>query len=156
MCRNLVKEYGNTPVLKSVNLWVRPGKVVGLIGENGAGKSTFNSIIAGIVAPTSGEMWLDGEEYRPNSPSQALEHGVALIHQEIRLLPGLSVAENLFLGRLPMRNGRIDRGRMLEESRAVLAALDVKVDPGVTSLACPWRFSRALKSPKPSCANPAM
>ena len=128
-CRNLVKNFGPVKVLKSVDLSLPTGQVVGLIGENGAGKSTFNSIIAGVVAPTAGTMWLDGEEYRPQSPSDALNRGVALIHQEIRLLPGLSVAENIFLGRLPMRNGRIDRARMEEESRAVLDTLGVRIDP---------------------------
>lgn len=128
-CRGLVKSYGPIKVLKSVDFSVEPGKVVGLVGENGAGKSTLNSILAGVVAPSAGRMWLDGEEYSPQSPSDAIESGVGLIHQEIRLLPGLSVAENLFLGRLPMRAGRIDRARMEEEAREVLGALGVRVDP---------------------------
>lgn len=129
VCRGLVKTYGSITVLKSVDLTLTPGSVVGLIGENGAGKSTFNSIIAGVVRPSAGHMWIDGEAYSPQSPSDAIAHGVALIHQEIRLLPGLSVAENIFLGRLPTRNGRIDRVRMHEESQAVLLALGVRVDP---------------------------
>ncbi|WP_152047405.1 sugar ABC transporter ATP-binding protein [Aureimonas psammosilenae] len=129
VCRRLVKNYGPIKVLKSVDFALRPGTVVGLIGENGAGKSTFNSIVAGVVSPTEGEIWLDGKPYSPRSPSDALAEGVALIHQEIRLLPGLSVAENLFLGRLPLRGGRVDRARMEEEARAVLASLGVAVDP---------------------------
>ena len=127
--RGLVKTYGSITVLKSVDLTLPLGSVVGLIGENGAGKSTFNSIIAGVVPPSGGHMWIDGEPYAPRSPSDAIARGVALIHQEIRLLPGLTVAENLFLGRLPTRNGRIDRARMFEESRAVLSTLGVRVDP---------------------------
>ena len=130
VCRGLVKNYGSITVLKSVDLTLPPGTVVGLIGENGAGKSTFNSIIAGVVRPSGGQMWIDGADYAPQSPSDAIARGVALIHQEIRLLPGLSVAENIFLGRLLLRNGRIDRARMEEESQAVLSALGVRVDPG--------------------------
>lgn len=129
VCRGLVKTYGSITVLKSVDLSLPPGSVTGLIGENGAGKSTFNSIVAGVVRPTGGQMWIDGEPYAPQSPSDAIARGVALIHQEIRLLPGLSVAENIFLGRLPTRNGRIDRARMREESQAVLSALGVRVEP---------------------------
>jgi ribose transport system ATP-binding protein len=129
VCRGLVKSYGSVQVLKSVDLTLRPGSVVGLIGENGAGKSTFNSIIAGVVRPNGGRMWIDGEDYAPQSPSDAIARGVVLIHQEIRLLSGLSVAENIFLGRLPLRNGRIDRARMEEESGAILTALGVRVDP---------------------------
>ena len=128
-CRGLRKSFGPIEVLKSIDLALRPGTVLGLIGENGAGKSTFNAIIAGVVAPSSGEMRLDGQPYVPHSPSDAIAHGVALIHQEIRLLPDLSVAENLFLGRLPMRAGRVDRARMEDEANAVLAALGVLIDP---------------------------
>ncbi len=128
-CRKLLKSYGGRPVLKSVDLQLLPGSVLGLIGENGAGKSTLNSIIAGVVPPTEGEMVLDGVPYAPTSPSDAMHKGVALIHQEIRLLPGLTVAENIFLGRQPLARGRIDRDRMARESRVVLDALGVDVDP---------------------------
>ena len=127
-CRGLEKRYGGRLVLRSVDLTIHPGSVLGLVGENGAGKSTTNSIIAGIVAPSGGEMTLDGAPYRPASPSDALQRGVALIHQEIRLLPGLTVAENMFLGRQPTRGLTIDRGRMVRDSQAALDALGVRVD----------------------------
>ena len=128
-CQGLTKQYGNIEVLKSASLSLRPGQVIGLIGENGAGKSTFNAIIAGVVNPTAGRMWIDGQDYAPHSPSDAIRRGVALIHQEIRLLPGLSVAENIFLGRLPMRYGRVDRASMEEQTAVVLAALGVRASP---------------------------
>lgn len=127
--RGLCKSYGPVQVLKSVDFSVLPGQVVALIGENGAGKSTFNNIIAGAIRPSAGQMWLDGALYAPQSPAEAIHQGVALIHQEIRLLPELSVAENLFLGRLPTRAGRIDRAGMLRQSQEVLDALGVNVDP---------------------------
>ena len=85
-CRNLTKSYGACPVLRSVELSLRGGSVLGLIGENGAGKSTLNLITAGAVRPDSGLMVLDGAPYALASPSDALHRGVALIHQEIRLL----------------------------------------------------------------------
>lgn len=127
--RDLVKTYGGVPVLKSVGFSVRAGEVVGLIGENGAGKSTLSSILAGIVFPDSGSMTLDGEAYQPHSPHDALERGVVLIHQEIRMVPGLSVAENIFLGRLPMLGGRVDRDRMNQEAGAALDVLGITLDP---------------------------
>ena len=65
VCRGLIKNYGSITVLKSVDLTLPPATVVGLIGENGAGKSTFNSIIAGVVPPSGGQMWIDGAEYAP-------------------------------------------------------------------------------------------
>jgi ribose transport system ATP-binding protein len=128
-CRDLVKTYGGVTVLKSVSFSVRAGEVVGLIGENGAGKSTLSSILAGVVPPTSGTMTLDGEDYSPHSPHDALDRGVALIHQEIRMVPALSVAENIFLGRLPLSGGRVDTAKMHREAAAALEVLGVDLDP---------------------------
>lgn len=128
-CTELQKSYAGVVVLKGVSFSVPAGQVVGLIGENGAGKSTLSSIIAGVVAPTNGQMTLDGKPYAPSSPSDALHNGVALIHQEIRMIPGLSVAENIFLGRLPQRAGRIDRVRMVREAGRVLELLGINLDP---------------------------
>lgn len=128
-CTALSKQYAGVEVLKGVSFSVRAGEVVGLIGENGAGKSTLSSIIAGVISPSGGQMTLDGVPYAPGTPSEALANGVALIHQEIRMIPGLSVAENIFLGRLPRRAGRIDRGKMERESLRVLHLLGIDLDP---------------------------
>lgn len=130
LCTGLVKTYGGVTVLRSVDFALRPGRVVGLIGENGAGKSTLSSILTGVVQPDGGTMRLDGAAYAPATPAEALGQGVVLIHQEIRLLPDLSVAENIFLGRLPRRRGRIDRERMHREAADLLGSLGVDLDPG--------------------------
>ncbi|WP_218123961.1 sugar ABC transporter ATP-binding protein [Quadrisphaera sp. DSM 44207] len=130
VCSQVGKSYSGVPVLRSVGFDVPPAAVVGLIGENGAGKSTLSSIITGVVQPDSGTMTLDGRPYAPSSPADALDQGVALIHQEIRLLPELTVAENIFLGRLPVRGGRVDRRRIDREAAEVLARLGVGIDPG--------------------------
>ena len=127
-CRGLTKSFGARPVLNSIDLSLIPGSALGLIGENGAGKSTLNLIIAGALQPDAGQMFVDGVPYAPSSPSDALHRGVVLIHQEIRLLPGLTVAENMFLGRLPLSGGRIDSKRMVKEAQEELNALGVRVD----------------------------
>ncbi|MFI7741811.1 sugar ABC transporter ATP-binding protein [Kocuria rhizosphaericola] len=129
VCTGLAKTYSGVTVLKGVDFAVRPGSVVGLIGENGAGKSTLSSLITGVVKPDGGSMTLDGRSYAPTGPSDALGQGVVLIHQEIRLLPELTVAENIFLGRLPVRGGRIDRDRMNREAADALTTLGVDLDP---------------------------
>jgi ribose transport system ATP-binding protein len=128
-CAELVKSYNGVTVLKRVSITVPAGEVVGLIGENGAGKSTLSKIIAGNVRPDSGSMTLDGEPYAPRSPAEALSKGVVLVHQEIRLVPTLSVAENIFIGRLPMLGGRVDFRRMEREARAALELLGLSIDP---------------------------
>jgi ribose transport system ATP-binding protein len=129
VCTDMVKSYAGVTVLKSVSLTVPAGEVVGLIGENGAGKSTLSSIIAGVVRADSGTMTLDGEPYAPHSPHNALDRGVALIHQEIRMVPQLSVAENIFLGRLPTRGGRVDSRTMFAEAEAALGLVGIHLDP---------------------------
>ncbi|MYU26348.1 sugar ABC transporter ATP-binding protein [Streptomyces sp. SID8352] len=129
VCTGLVKTYSDVTVVKAVDFAVRPGTVVGLIGENGAGKSTLSSLITGVAQPDAGIMTLDGQPYSPGSPAEALREGVVLIHQEIRLLPDLSVAENIFLGRQPRRRGRIDRDRMNREAADLLASLGADLDP---------------------------
>ena len=126
--RNISKAYGPVQVLSQVNVDIRPGEVLALLGENGAGKSTLSSIIAGLVQPEAGGSmtWL-GAPYAPASPGAALGAGVGLIHQEIRLLPQLSIAENIFVGRLPMRHGRVDREYMEAQAQIQLERLGLKV-----------------------------
>lgn len=129
VAHELVKSYSGVTVLKSVDFTVPYGQVVGLIGENGAGKSTLSSILAGVKIPDSGTMTVDGQPYAPHNPAEALANGVALIHQEIRLLPELSVAENIFLGRWPRKGGRVDRERMNAEAAEALRLLGTGTDP---------------------------
>jgi ribose transport system ATP-binding protein len=125
----LTKFYGGIPVVHDIDITVSPGKVVGLVGENGAGKSTTSSMLAGLVQPDAGSMTINGEAYEPKTPRDALKAGVVLIHQEIRMVPGLSVAENIFIGRLPCKAGILDRNRMNEETAEVLALLGSHLDP---------------------------
>ena len=123
------KTYSGTTVLQDVSLTVREGEVVALLGENGAGKSTLSSIIAGLIKPDAGAMVWEGQPYAPASPGDAMAHGVGLIHQEMRLLPDLTIAENVFVGRLPMTAGRIDRDQMRRRASEQLQRLGLDISP---------------------------
>ena len=127
--RGLGKRYGGITVLEDVDLDVRPGEVVALLGENGAGKSTFSAVVAGLVRSTAGTMTWQGKLYAPASPADAIAAGIGLIHQELRLLPDLSIAENIFVGRLPMRRGGVDRETMNRRAEAQLRRLGLIVPP---------------------------
>ncbi|MCM2292438.1 sugar ABC transporter ATP-binding protein [Allorhizobium sp. BGMRC 0089] len=125
--KGISKSYGPVEVLRSIDLDIHPGEVVALLGENGAGKSTLSGIIAGSRTPSEGTMrWL-GKDYAPASPREAIDKGVVLIHQELQLLPELSIAENVFIGRWPMKNGVVDRKMMVERAQAQLARLNLHI-----------------------------
>jgi len=127
--QSIQKAYGPTKVLHGINLEVHAGEVVALLGENGAGKSTVSNIISGTILPTSGEMTWLGKPYAPAKPSDAIDLGVCMIHQELLLLPHLSIAENMFVGRYPMKAGRIDRKLMEERAYAGLQRLGLDISP---------------------------
>ncbi len=125
--RGLGKEYGGNWVLEGVDLDVRPGEVLAVLGENGAGKSTLSACIAGLVPAAAGAMFWDGAPYAPRRPGEALEAGIGLIHQEMRLLPDLTIGENVFVGRLPVRNGVVDRKAMNARAEEQLRRLGLDV-----------------------------
>jgi len=125
---NLSKTYGAVTVLSDVSFDIAQGEVVAILGENGAGKSTLSSLIAGLTPPGSGRMHWQGKPYAPRNPNDALQAGISLIHQETQLLPELSIAENMFIGHLPMcRLGRwgwkVDRKAMVSQAQIYLERL---------------------------------
>lgn len=125
--RGISKRYGPLQVLNNVSLDVYAGEVVALLGENGAGKSTLSGIIAGSRAPSEGTMTWLGQPYAPATPREAIDKGVVLIHQELQLLPELSIAENVFIGRWPMKNGVIDRAEMVRRAQEQLSRLNLHI-----------------------------
>lgn len=127
--RGIHKSYGPIEVLHGVDLDVHAGEVVALLGENGAGKSTISKIISGAVRPSSGTMTWQGAPYAPADPRAALDAGVGMIHQELLLLPHLTIAENIFVGRYPTKGGRIDRRTMRERAREGLMRLGLDIAP---------------------------
>jgi ribose transport system ATP-binding protein len=127
--RGIEKSFDTNVVLSGINLDVYEGELVALLGENGAGKSTMSSVIAGLYPPSSGSMTWEGRPYAPTRPGEATEAGIVLIHQEMRLLPQLSIAENVFVGRLPMKAGRIDRETMNRLAAEQLHRLGLDIAP---------------------------
>jgi ribose transport system ATP-binding protein len=124
------KTFGGVTALTGVDFALREGEVHGLVGENGAGKSTLMKIIAGVHADYDGEMRLDGRPVRFRSARDALAAGIGMVHQELSIVPGLSVAENVFLGHQPVNGAGVVRWRaMAREARAHLGRLGIELDP---------------------------
>ncbi len=128
---DIVKTFPGVQALKGVQLKVRPGTVHTLMGENGAGKSTLMKCLIGIHPPTSGKIVFNGKEVQYKSTKEALEDGVSMIHQELSPVPERSVAENLWLGRVPTTWGglKVDHKKVKEESLKLFAKLGLEVDP---------------------------
>ena len=131
--QNLDKSFFGVPVLRNVGFELRRGTVLGLVGENGSGKSTTMNILGGLHQKDSGRIELDGKEIAPQTSRDAQALGIAFIHQELSLFPNLSIEENLFLDHFPRLSGRlpfINRRRMRERAKAALALVDLDISPG--------------------------
>lgn len=126
--RSVTKRFGATLALDGVNLRLRRGHVQCLLGENGAGKSTLIKMIAGVHEPDEGSIWVDGRQVRIPNTKAAEELGIATIHQELNLVPTLSVAENIALGRTPSRWGVVNRSKMRQMAREALELIGLDVD----------------------------
>ena len=127
------KRFGATVALDGVDFAVAFGEIHAVVGENGAGKTTLIRILGGVHRPDRGVVRVDGEERQFASPRAAIAAGIVTIPQELRLVPALSIAENIALGDVPVRRfgplALIDRTRMHEEAREVLAEIDFAPDP---------------------------
>ena len=138
--RELTKRFGEVVAVDGVNIKIELGKVLGLIGENGSGKSTVSSMISGIHSITSGEIFLKGQPYKPADPGDARKHGVGMIVQDAGTVDYISVAENIFLGEESKfaRFGVVNRGKLEEEARRALALVGLDID--VTLPAAAYNF----------------
>jgi len=123
------KSFGGVRVLKDVDFEVYKGEVHGLVGENGAGKSVLMKTLMGVHRPDSGRYIVGSKDVSFHSPAQAQRQHVSMVYQEFGLVQYLSVAENIFMGRLPSRRGMIRRGKAYEESRQLLKMLGSDVPP---------------------------
>ena len=126
--RGISKRYGSTRALRGVDLALAPGRCLGLVGRNGAGKSTMVSILSGLQRPDEGQVTFDGEPAPPAGAVHAWRTKIATVHQHSMIVPELTVAENVFLGRLPSGRGRVDWKRVRAEAKAVLGEWGTGVD----------------------------
>ena len=128
----IYKQFGSTQALRGVDLTLRAGQCVGLVGRNGAGKSTLVSILSGILPPDAGQVRFDGDPAPPFGDSSAWRGSIATVFQHSMVVPGLTVAENVFLGRPPMRRGRhlglVDWHGMREQTRQIMADWGFQID----------------------------
>lgn len=134
--KNITKEFPGVKALDDVTINIERGTIHGLVGENGAGKSTLIKVLAGIYRPNKGEIILDGKPCRFNGPIEARRAGISVVHQEIKLAEPLSVAENMFLGNVQLKNGLVDWKGMRRRAREIVEDLgmDIDINAQVSSL----------------------
>lgn len=126
---NLSKRFGGIRALKDISLEVRYGEVHALVGENGAGKSTLMNILGGIIQRDSGEILYQGQPVQFASPIESLKAGIAIIHQELAMLPTLNVIDNMFMGRMEAKGGVLSWRRMEQLTRQYLDKVGLELDP---------------------------
>ena len=126
--RNISKSFGGVKALEDVSLTLRSGEIHALMGENGAGKSTLIKVLTGVHERDSGAIAFEGREISPKSPKEAEAHGISTVYQEVNLIPTLSVAENILLGRQPKKLSVIQWGAMRRQAARALERLDLKLD----------------------------
>ena len=127
---NVSKRFEATQALSDVSIEMRPGEVQGLVGENGAGKSTIVKTFAGILQPDTGSVLLDGKPVTLHGPANARSLGIAVVHQEPHLFPDLTVAENVFIGHAPRGGlGSVNWRKMRRDAESIFESLSVSLDP---------------------------
>ena len=126
---DIEKQFPGVKALDHARLQLRPGSIHALMGENGAGKSTLMKCLFGIYKKDAGSIRMNGKEINFTNPRNALDHGVAMVHQELNQVLYRSVMENMWLGRFPLKAGLVDHKKMYNDTKAVLDDLEIKVDP---------------------------
>ena len=127
--KNVCKSFYKVPVLSDVSICVPKGSVVSLVGENGAGKSTLGNIISGSLKPDTGEIIFDGKRYESLTIKQAEEIGIVMVHQELVMLPELSVTANIFIGSEYTHMGLLDESSMKTQAEQLLKEVGLNLSP---------------------------
>jgi simple sugar transport system ATP-binding protein len=140
----IVKSFGNVKALDRAALTLRAGEVHALMGENGAGKSTLIKVLTGVHAPDAGTIVLDGKPIAPRAPREAEQAGISTVYQEVNLIPTLSIADNLLLGRQPTRFGWIRQGELRRRAEEAVARLGLKVDVTRSVGSCPLAIQQMV------------
>ena len=147
--RGLHKSYGGFLALRGVDFDLRKGEVHALLGQNGAGKSTFIKLVAGAETPTAGAITIDGRSCTFKSPADAFQAGISVVYQELSLVPGMTVADNLFLGREPTNSvGVVRTGDIRSRTKAVLERYGFPLDPSATVGDLPFAYKQMTEIAK--------
>lgn len=163
--KHMNKNFGSTVALNDVSITVRRGEILGLIGENGSGKSTVTSIISGMQKADNGEMFYENKAWTPNSMIEALEHGIGMIVQETGTVPGITVAENIFLGEVNRfktgkENGKfgfISRKKMFREAKEILESIGAShIEPDMMTGMLDLQDRKLIEIAKVMSKNPQM
>jgi len=129
--KGIQKSFPGVHALDDAYINVKRGEVHALVGENGAGKSTLMKVLSGIFKRDDGEIYLRGEQIDPLNPKHAQSLGIGIIHQELNLMPHLTVAENIFIGKEPMKGVFIDQAAENQAAKDMLASLSIEIDPTI-------------------------
>lgn len=149
--RGMSKSFGRNRVLDHINLDVKRGTVMGLMGENGAGKSTMMKCLFGTYQKDEGKILLNGKEISFSGPKDALENGIAMVHQELNQCLERNVIDNLFLGRYPTNStGVVDEGRMKKKASELFRKLGMTVDLTQRCGICPYLNGKCVRSQRRS------
>ena len=134
--KNISKEFPGVKALDNVSINIPRGTIHGLVGENGAGKSTLIKVLAGIYQPNAGEVILEGQSHTFESPIEARQAGISVVHQEIKLAEPLTVAENMFLGNIQLKGGLVDWKGMRQRAQQIVddLGMDIDINAQVSSL----------------------
>lgn len=127
---NITKTFPGVKALDSVSIKIVSGEVLGLLGENGAGKSTLLNVLSGIYRPEKGKIFVNDKEVTIEDPKHAQELGIAIVHQELKLMPNMTVAENIFMGRLPKTKlGKVSFRRLFLNTKSLLEKFGFNINP---------------------------
>ena len=130
--KNIDKSFPGVHALNNVSFDVRAGEVHALMGENGAGKSTLMKVLTGIYTKDSGTILFEGKEVEFRNAREAQNAGIVIVHQELNMMGHLTVAQNIFVGREPMKGFRINDQKMIDDSRDLFKRLNIDIDPTET------------------------
>ncbi len=157
--KDMCKNFGVTVALNHVDIQFKRGEIRGLIGENGSGKSTVSSIIAGIQPATSGEMFYKGKPWKPANSLEAIQNGIGMIVQEAGTIPGITVAENIFLGNYkPFRKGPfVDRAKMNAKAKQALEKIGItNINPALPTMNYDMQERKLIEIAKVMAADPEL